>query len=93
MPTFDFQCRKCSAVFEFARAFGDTVNPRCPTCGSKRTEKLLTPPSIQFKGSGFYKTDSAKRLTPKAKKTESTIEAKTETKPVEKKDTKETSST
>jgi len=58
MPTFDFQCKKCSAIFEFARPFGSDKHPPCPKCKSKRTEKLLTPPVIQFKGKGFYKTDA-----------------------------------
>ncbi len=81
MPTFDFQCRKCKAVFEASRPFGKKINPPCPKCGSKRTEKLLTPPAIQFKGSGFYKTDNAKHVTePKKKPTESAV-------PPEKKET------
>lgn len=66
MPIFDFRCRACSHVFEFERPFGSTqgkpfgmkAHPLCPRCKSKKTEKILTPPAIQFKGSGFYKTDS-----------------------------------
>jgi putative FmdB family regulatory protein len=61
MPTFDFQCTKCDHVFEFARPFGSKTVPACPACKSKKTEKLMTPPTIQFKGTGFYKTDSAKK--------------------------------
>jgi putative FmdB family regulatory protein len=67
VPTFDFQCKKCSAVFEFSRPFGSEEKPACPACKSKRTEKLLTPPAVQFKGSGFYKTDSAKTVSAKKK--------------------------
>ncbi len=65
MPTFDFQCAKCGTVFEFARPFGSKATPACPKCKSKKTEKLLTPPAIQFKGSGWYKTDSRKPQEPK----------------------------
>jgi putative FmdB family regulatory protein len=68
MPTFDFQCRKCSHVFEFTRPFGGREKPACPKCKSTRTEKLLTSPAVQFRGSGFYKTDSVK-LTPSEKQT------------------------
>ncbi|MFA6038741.1 MAG: zinc ribbon domain-containing protein [Candidatus Peribacteraceae bacterium] len=61
MPTFDFRCRDCSATFEFERPFGSKAKPACPVCKSKKTEKMLTPPAIQFKGKGFYKTDSRPR--------------------------------
>jgi putative FmdB family regulatory protein len=65
MPTFDFTCKKCGTIFEFARPFGSKAVPACPKCKSKRTEKLLSPPSVQFKGTGFYKTDSTKESAPK----------------------------
>ena len=58
MPTFDFQCNNCNAIFEKTIPFGSKTKPTCPTCTSKKTEKLLSVPSIRFKGSGFYKTDS-----------------------------------
>ncbi|NOS66970.1 MAG: zinc ribbon domain-containing protein [Candidatus Peribacteraceae bacterium] len=97
MPTFDFQCKKCNHIFEFARAFGSDVKPACPTCSSKRVEKLIAPPAVHFKGSGWYKTDSKTASAAPVKKKEEKketpntesqpAEAKpTETKPVEKKD-------
>lgn len=61
MPTFDFRCTGCSAVFEETLPFGSKKLPICPHCGKKKTEKLLTMPSISFKGTGFYKTDSQKK--------------------------------
>jgi putative FmdB family regulatory protein len=68
IPTFDFQCTACKEEFEKTLPFGSKAKPACPTCGSKKTEKLITMPSIAFKGSGFYKTDSSKR-------TEKTVDA------------------
>ena len=35
--------------------------PKCLQCGSANVEKLLSPPPVIFKGSGFYKTDSGKK--------------------------------
>ena len=64
MPPFDFLCTICNHTFEFSRPFGNTKQPKCPKCGSKQTEKQIAPPSIQFKGSGFYKTDSRKTPPP-----------------------------
>lgn len=60
MPTFDFRCTKCAAVFESAIPFGSKKRPPCPACKHKKTEKLLSAPGIVFKGSGFYKTDASK---------------------------------
>src|SRR3989344_274086 len=70
MPLFDFACKKCGEVFEYTRAFGSKENPKCAKCGSKRTEKILTPPAIHFKGGGFYKTDASARkpATPPARR-------------------------
>jgi putative FmdB family regulatory protein len=60
MPTFDFKCSNCDVTFEGTIPFGSKKKPVCPSCGSKKTEKLLSPPmGIVFKGSGFYKTDSS----------------------------------
>ncbi len=58
MPTFDFRCLSCEAVFEHMVPFGKKATPVCPSCGKKKTEKLLTPPAVVFKGAGWYKTDS-----------------------------------
>ncbi len=67
MPLFDFRCQKCSHTFEFNRPFGSKEVPVCPECGHKKAEKLISPPAIHFKGSGFYKTDSASKPVTKAK--------------------------
>jgi putative FmdB family regulatory protein len=65
MPTFDFRCRKCGHLFEESIPFGSKKLPPCPDCKAKQAEKLLTPPmGIHFKGSGFYKTDSAPKAAP-----------------------------
>lgn len=62
MPTFDFKCTSCEKTFEGTISFGSKKKPVCPSCKSKKTEKLLSPPlGIVFKGSGFYKTDSTAR--------------------------------
>lgn len=60
VPTFDFKCTACEKTFEGTIPFGSKKKPVCPSCKSKKTEKLITPPlGIAFKGSGFYKTDSS----------------------------------
>lgn len=64
MPTFDFKCLQCDHIFEFSRAFGNKTKPTCPECKAKKTEKLMSPPMVVFKGEGFYKTDSVKKAAP-----------------------------
>ncbi len=65
MPTFDFQCEKCSHRFEVTLVLGNKNLPACPTCGSRKTEKQITPPAIVFRGKGFYATDRRKGAKPK----------------------------
>jgi putative FmdB family regulatory protein len=57
LPLYEYECPKCG-VFERMQKFSDPVLRSCPTCGQP-VEKLLSPPAIQFKGSGWYVTDYA----------------------------------
>jgi putative FmdB family regulatory protein len=81
MPTFDFACKKCEHVFEFTRPFGSKELPPCPKCGSKKTEKLLSPPAVHFKGAGWYKTDSGGKAASTSKKAEKTATETSNTSP------------
>ncbi|MFA5799826.1 MAG: FmdB family zinc ribbon protein [Candidatus Peribacteraceae bacterium] len=60
MPTYEFQCSACSQTFQKVLPLGSKDLPLCPACGGV-TRKLIKPPMIHFKGSGFYKTDSAQK--------------------------------
>lgn len=55
MPIYEYECRKCG-TFEATQRMTDNPLRRCPTCKGKVT-KLLSAPSFQFKGSGWYVTD------------------------------------
>lgn len=82
MPTFDFECVSCGHVWEFSRPFGSDATPVCPECSGAEVVKLIAPPAIQFKGQGFYKTDSSSSA-PKAPavKAEESASAKAEATP------------
>ena len=56
MPLYEYQCKKCGHRFERIQRFSDPMVKKCPKCGGK-VEQLLSPPAVQFKGSGWYVTD------------------------------------
>ena len=59
MPLYEYLCPKCGR-FELIRKFSDATVTECPTCGSE-VQKLLSAPAIQFKGTGWYITDYARK--------------------------------
>ena len=61
MPLYEYQCPK-DGTFELVRKFSDPPLAACPTCGGP-IEKLVSAPAIQFKGSGWYITDYARKST------------------------------
>lgn len=58
MPIYEYQCTQCSERHEVIQRFSDAPLTHCPSCGGDM-KKLPSSPAIQFKGSGFYKTDYA----------------------------------
>ena len=57
MPIYEYECATCGAHFERLQRFGDAPPEQCPV-GHNPVRKLLSPPVIIFRGSGFYSTDS-----------------------------------
>lgn len=60
MPLYEYQCDSCGHRFEVIQKFSDAPIDTCPKCG-KAVHKLISSPAIQFKGSGWYITDYAKK--------------------------------
>lgn len=60
MPLYEYQCRDCKTHFEKIRKFSDPPLIKCEKCGG-RLEQLLSSPAFQFKGSGWYVTDYARK--------------------------------
>ena len=60
MPLYEYQCRKCGNRFERIQKFSDPPVKKCPECGGK-VEQTISAPAVQFKGSGWYVTDYAKK--------------------------------
>jgi putative FmdB family regulatory protein len=77
MPLYEYQCEVCEHRFEVIQKFSDPPVETCQKCGGA-VRKLLSSPAIQFKGSGWYITDYAKKDS--SSKPASSSESKTETK-------------
>jgi putative FmdB family regulatory protein len=60
MPLYEYQCDACQHRFEIIQRFSDPPASSCPVCGGS-VRKLLSSPAIQFKGSGWYITDYARK--------------------------------
>jgi putative FmdB family regulatory protein len=60
MPLYEYQCEACGNRFEKIQKFSDPLVDVCPKCGGP-VHKLMSSPAIQFKGTGWYITDYAKK--------------------------------
>jgi putative FmdB family regulatory protein len=61
MPLYEYECAACGHRFEQIRKFSDPPVEICPNCGEAKVQKLVSSPAIQFKGTGWYITDYAKK--------------------------------
>lgn len=60
MPMYEYLCANCGKRFEQIQKFSDAPLTVHPECGSGPVERLISVPTFQFKGSGWYATDYAK---------------------------------
>ncbi|MFW6129488.1 MAG: FmdB family zinc ribbon protein [Candidatus Aminicenantaceae bacterium] len=63
MPIYEYKCPKCNKTFEMLQKANDLPLKKCPECGGK-LKKIISPPAIQFKGSGWYITDYSRKNKP-----------------------------
>ena len=63
MPLYEYRCSKCGNVFEVIQKFADAPLTEHPECGGA-VERLLSTSALQFKGSGWYVNDYAKKPSP-----------------------------
>ena len=61
MPLYEYLCEACGQRFELIQKFTDPAPDACPKCGKGPVERQQSSPAIQFKGSGFYITDYARK--------------------------------
>jgi len=61
MPLYEYLCDACGQRFELIQKFSDPAPDACTKCGKGPVERQKSSPAIQFKGSGFYITDYARK--------------------------------
>lgn len=59
MPIYEYKCEGCGEVFEVIQKFADEPVAVHEKCGG-HVHRLMSAPSFQFKGTGWYVTDYAK---------------------------------
>jgi putative FmdB family regulatory protein len=60
VPLYEYECDNNGHRFEVIQKFSDPPIQTCPTCGGP-VHKLISSPAFQFKGSGWYVTDYARK--------------------------------
>jgi|SRR5271157_143470 len=60
MPLYEYECKQCGHRFEKIQKYSDKMVKKCPDCGGQ-VEQMISAPAVQFKGSGWYVTDYAKK--------------------------------
>lgn len=93
MPLYEYLCKKCGHRFEEIKKFSDKQPKKCPECGGA-IEQVISAPAVQFKGSGWYVTDYAKKGSGSASSSSASSEADSGTKEAkDSKDSKESKAT
>jgi putative FmdB family regulatory protein len=97
MPVYAYRCQSCGVQFERQQKFSDKPLTRCPECRTGTVRRILQPPAIVFKGSGWYATDhrspSGQSSFRKGEKAESENKKADTTATTEKAETKKTAAT
>jgi putative FmdB family regulatory protein len=60
VPIYEYRCTKCGHRFEAIQKVSEPPLSKCEKCKG-RAERLISSPAIQFKGSGWYITDYARK--------------------------------
>ena len=57
MPFYEYECQNCKFYTELMQKITDPPLEKCPSCGKKTMQKLISAPVFRLKGSGWYETD------------------------------------
>jgi putative FmdB family regulatory protein len=57
MPFYEYECQSCKFYTEVMQKITDAPLTKCPSCGKKALQKLVSAPVFRLKGAGWYETD------------------------------------
>jgi putative FmdB family regulatory protein len=57
MPFYEYECQSCKFYAEVMQKISDPPLAKCPSCGKRTMQKLISAPVFRLKGSGWYETD------------------------------------
>lgn len=57
MPIYEYVCNSCGHEFEEWQKITDAPLRKCPSCGKRKVERLVSLSAFHLKGSGWYVTD------------------------------------
>ena len=66
MPTYEYECTKCSHAFEVSQRMSEKPLDKCPKCNAPVRRLIGAGSGIIFKGPGFYETDYKRKPCGKA---------------------------
>ena len=89
MPIYEYKCSKCGKTIEVIQKMSDKPLKKHEQCGGALT-KLISAAGFQFKGTGWYVTDYARKSSGESKETAD--DKKTESKETSSNGSKESSS-
>src|SRR5579871_4651377 len=75
MPIYEYQCSLCGHHFDALQKTDDKPLTLCPSCKKEGLIKLVSAPSFQLKGTGWYATDFRNKQTVADKKDDKTSNA------------------
>ncbi len=78
MPIYEYVCNACGHEFEEWQKITDAPVQKCPSCGKRKVERLVSLSAFHLKGSGWYVTDYGKRGSSEGGKAKSKKSEKTE---------------
>ncbi len=76
MPIYDFQCTSCGHKDELMRKISEASSIICPKCSKETFSKMLSAPSFQLSGSGWYASDFKDKKINKSPESQDKTEAK-----------------
>ena len=83
MPIYDFACTSCGFKAELMRKISEPSQAVCPNCNKDTLAKMLSAPSFQLSGSGWYASDFKDKKQRNSDNKNDQPADKTETKTVE----------